>query len=85
MRTIFSTKIKTTSITEERLLELIRVLMSKYALSDNEILEQYIRIPFKPKKEYIMIRRFQNVNGGKFDICYYAQSSDISVDVSLSN
>jgi hypothetical protein len=85
MQTIFSTKVKTTNLTEERLLAFIRVLMSKYALSDNEILEQYIRIPFKPKKEYITIQRFQNVNGDELDISYYTQSSDISIDVSLSN
>lgn len=85
MQTIFATKIKTTSITEERLLTFIRVLMSKYALSDNEILEQYIRIPFKRKKEFITIQRFQRLNGNELDISYYSQSSDISVDVSLSN
>jgi hypothetical protein len=85
MQTVFSKKIKTTSITEERLLAFIRVLMAKYVLSDDQILEQYIRIPFKPKKEYITIQRFQNVNGGELDISYYTQSSDISVDVSLSN
>jgi hypothetical protein len=85
MQTIFSAKIKTTIITEERLLEFIRVLMAKYVLSDDEILEQYIRIPFKPKKEYVTIQRFQNVNGDELDISYYTQSSDLSVGVSLSN
>jgi hypothetical protein len=85
MQTIFSTKIKTTSITEQRLLEFIRVLMAKYVLSDDEILEQYIKIPFRPKKEYITIQRFQNVHGDELVISYYTQSSDMSVDVSLSN
>jgi hypothetical protein len=85
MQTIFSTKIKTTSISEKMLLEFIRVLMVKYVLSDDEIFEQCIRIPFRPKKEYIMIQRFQNVNGEEVDISYYSQSCDISVDISLSN
>jgi hypothetical protein len=83
-KTIFSTKIKTNSITEKKLVEFIQTLMAKYALSDNEILEQHVRIPFKPKKEYISIQRYQNIKGEIIDVSYYSQSSDISVEVFLT-
>lgn len=81
--TIFKKRVDTKYLTEKNLKEFIRILVSKYALSDDEILEQQLRIPFKKTKEYIEVRRKNNELGTPLAIYITAQVSDISVIVSL--
>lgn len=79
METIYKTKIKASHLPEKNLEEFIKILFCKYALSDNEILEQCLRQPFKKKKAYINIRRKNNSLGEPLSISFMAQVADISV------
>lgn len=83
LETLFRTKINAKYISEKRLIEFIRTLLSKYALSDEEILEQYLRIPFKMKKDYINIQRTNSRLGEPLSINFMTQIADISVTVQL--
>ncbi len=83
MKSIFETKINTKHISEKKLIELIRALLSKYALSDQKILKQYVRIPFKKKKDYFNIKRYQNSLDEPLSISFYAQIADISIAIRL--
>lgn len=82
-KSIFEAKINTKHISEKKLMELIRVLLSKYALADQEILEQYVRIPFKKKKGYFNIKRYQNTLDEPLLISFCAQIADISIAIWL--
>ena len=83
MQTIYKTKINTKHISEKNLIEFIRTLISKYALTDEEILEQYFTIPFKKKKNYINVLRTQSALNEPLSINFLAQVADISVTVRL--
>lgn len=86
MEVLFRKKIKTEHITEKNLIEFMRTLISKYALSDEEILEQYITIPFKKKKNYINIQKSSShVNEPLSIITFYEQVAGISVTASLTD
>jgi hypothetical protein len=80
---IFQTRVNTKHLSEKKLIEFIRILMSKYALSDDEILEQQLRIPFKKPKNYINIKRTNNKLGEPLNIDFSTQIADIYVSVSL--
>ena len=66
-------------------MEFIRILMSKYALSDTEILEQHLRIPFKKPKDYINIQRTNNKLGEAISINFSTQIADIYVSAWLTD
>lgn len=85
LKTIYKTKVKASHLPEKQIEEFIRVLLSKYALSDEEILEQCLRQPFKKKKNYIDIQRSNNALGKPLSIEFVAQSADISVCVWLTD
>ena len=82
-KTIYQTKIDTNQISEKNLIEFMKILLSKYVLSDDEILEHHIRIPFKKNKEYINVYRRNNALNEPLDINFYAQVADYSVSVNL--
>jgi hypothetical protein len=83
---IFRKKINTQHITEKNLIEFMRTLISKYALSDEEILEQYITIPFKKKKNNINIQRSSSyLNKPLSIVTFYEQVAGISVTASLTD
>lgn len=79
LKTIYKTKVKASHLPEKKLEEFIAILISKYALSDEEILEQCLRQPFKKKRNYIDIQRSNNSLGEPLSIEFMAQSADISV------
>lgn len=81
---IYHAKISTRHISERMLVEFIRTLISKYALSDGEILEQYARIPKKKRTDYINVIRTNSGLSEPLQINFSAQVADIYVDVSLS-
>lgn len=83
MEILYQKKVNTKYITEKNLIAFIRTLISKYALSDEEILEQYLTIPFKKKKNYINILRTQSHLNEPLLINFIAQVADISVTVQL--
>ena len=83
METLYQTKINARHISEKNLIEFIRTLISKYALSDVEILEQYLTIPFKKKKNYINILRTNSHLNEPLSINFIAQVADISVTAQL--
>jgi hypothetical protein len=82
---LFRKKISATHISEKNLVEFIRTLLSKYGLSDDEILEQYLSIPFKKKKDYINVHRGNNIIGEQLSIIFSAQIADISVTAQLKS
>jgi hypothetical protein len=83
---LFRKKINTKHITEKNLIEFMRILISKYALSDEEILEHYITIPFKKKKNNINIQRsISYLNKPLSIITFYEQVAGISVTASLTD
>ncbi len=84
LSTIFQTKVDTRHLTEKKLKEFIIVLISKYALSDDEILEQHLRVPFKKIKDYIQIQSENRKINNSLIINFSAQVADISVVVSLT-
>lgn len=79
--TLYETKVNIKILSEKNIFEFIRVLISKYALSDNEILEQHLRIPFKKSKDHIMIQRSNNRLGEPLSINFNSTNSGISVSV----
>lgn len=85
LSTLYKTRIDTRHISEKKLIEFIRVLMSKYALTDDEIMEQFKRVPFKSKKEYINITRTNTDLNEKLNICFTAQVADTCVDIWLTD
>ena len=85
LSTIYETKVNTKHLSESKLKEFIRVLISKYALSDDEILEHYLRIPFQSKNDYINIVRTQSKLGEPLTIEFKTQSADICVYAALSD
>jgi hypothetical protein len=85
LSTIYQTKINTKHLSEKKLIDFIRLLMSKYALSDDEILEHYIQLPFKTSKNYINITRTSSKLNEPLNINYMAQVGDISISAWLSD
>jgi len=84
LSTIFQTKVDTRHLTEKKLKEFIIVLISKYAFSDDEILEQHLRVLFKKTKDYIQIQSENRKINNSLIINFSAQVADISVVVSLT-
>ncbi len=86
MEVVFRKKINTEHITEKNLIEFMRTLISKYALSDEEILEQYITIPNRKKKNLINIQRSsRHLNEPLSIISFYEKVAGISVTASLTD
>ncbi|WP_062128019.1 hypothetical protein [Geofilum rubicundum] len=82
---LFQEKIKADHISETNLVAFIKSLISKYALSDKEILEQHLNIPFKTKKDYIEVTRTNSKIGEPLLISFSAHVADISVSVILKD
>jgi|SRR5690606_6688837 len=83
IKTLYSTEIPVSNIGENKLKELLRELLSRYALTDDEVTELYISIPFKKKKKYFDVIRCQNDVGEKPAISYMASASSISITATL--
>src|SRR5688572_17851352 len=83
--TIYQTKVSIKHLTEKKLIEFMKVLMSKYVLSDDEILEQYKRIPFKTTKDLIGIIRTNSKLNEPLSISFSAQLADISISAWLTD
>ena len=79
LSTLYQTEISTKHISEKKLAEFIKVLISKYALSDEEILQHYIQVPFKTKRDYINITRTNSKLNEPLRINFSATVADISV------
>jgi hypothetical protein len=58
--------------------------MSKYALSDDEILEQHSKLSKKKRTDYINIIRTNSGLNEPLQINFLAQVADTYIDVSLS-
>ena len=81
---ISSTIIHAGQITESKIEELLKVVYSKYILSDEEILATYARKNTKRYAGLIHYNRFQNRNqNNDIEITYLAQSSGISITIIL--
>ena len=52
LHTLYKTKIATTLISETNLSKFLNFILSKYALTNDEVLEELITIPLKKKKKY---------------------------------
>jgi hypothetical protein len=85
LETFFKTQVRASYLPEKNLEEFIRSIFCKYALSDGEILEECLRVPFKKKKEYVKIFRRNNSLGKPLSISFMAQVADISVQVWLTD
>lgn len=85
LSTIYEAKVSTKNLSEEKLKNFIITLMSKYALSDNEILEQHLRVPFKKTKCYINILRTNSGLGEPLMISFMTQVADISICATLTD
>lgn len=85
LSTLFETKINVRNISEKKLIEFIKTLVYKYALSDGEILEQYLQAPFNAKRNYIDIKRISNNLNEPLNISYITQVADISVHACMTN
>jgi len=85
LSTIYQTKVSSKHLSEKKLIEFIRVLMSKYALSNDEILEQHIRLPFKISKDYINVARTNSVLNEPLGINFMTQVADISISAWLTD
>lgn len=83
MKTLFSCDIDVSKITEQRLQELIRLLISKYALSNEEILQTCYNQNTKNFRNYIHIERSQSRLNEKLSIGYYCCSSNIDISIIL--
>lgn len=81
---LYQAQINTKHISERLLEQFIRTLISKYALSDNEIMEQHTRVPFKNKKDYISVVRTGCDLNEPLKINFSSQVADIYVDVCLT-
>ena len=82
-KVIYKAKRDESLISERKLIEFIKALLSKYALSDDEILEQFVRIPFKRKTDYIVVNKSISNLNELLSINYHAQLADYSITVSL--
>lgn len=82
---LFSAKVETSSISEKKLKELIDLLMVKYALSDSEILEKCMSVPFKRTNRYVQIERYQEAIYNELRIVFSSQICDIAVTACLSH
>jgi hypothetical protein len=83
MSVLYQSKVNVNHITEKKLIEFIKILISKYALSDDEVLETYMHVPFKPNVNYIKITRTNSGLNEPLRIMIAAQSADISVNAWL--
>lgn len=80
---VYEARVNINSITENELNGFMKTLLSKYCLTDDEILEQHLQIPFKKKKEYIKINRRSNKLAETLQISFDAQVADYSLTVCL--
>lgn len=62
---LFEAKVNVNHISEKRLQEFIQTLMAKYVLTPEEILEEYLAIPFKKRKKYVYITRYSQTAARK--------------------
>lgn len=85
LKTLFQAKINANHISEKKLVEFIRTLISKHALSNEEILEQHLKIPFTKRKDYIQIVRTNSNTNGNLQINFITQIADISIIAYLTN
>jgi len=85
LSTLYQTKVDTKYLSEDKLMEFIRILMSKYALSDDEILEQYLRRPFKKSVDFIQVVRTNSNLSEPLSINFTTQIADISVSAWLAD
>ncbi len=85
LTTIYQTKVSTKEMSEQKLIAFIRILLAKYALSDNEILKQHTRTYFAPKTESIAITRTQSDLDEPLNISFFVQVADVSICASLTN
>jgi hypothetical protein len=76
-------KVPETHLSEKRLKHFIQVMIAKYALTPQEILDEHIAIPFKHRKEYVTINRTNSLHNGKVSIIFFADSGGISVTAHL--
>ena len=79
LKTIYKTSINTKHISEKGLKSLIETLMAKYVLSDDEIVEEYLRIPFKKPIKYVQISRTSEFINEQLHITFMTQIADISI------
>jgi hypothetical protein len=85
IKTVYQTKIKANHISDKKLINLIRALMSKYSLSDEEIVEEHLNASTKRHKKYITVSRVAEKIGESLHIGFYSQSADISITAQLTN
>ena len=70
-------------ISDKNIAKYLKVLMYKYALDNNEILEEFMRRPFKKAKAYVNISETNQVINDYLHIVYSAHIADISIDITL--
>ena len=80
---LFQEKVDVKYLSEKNLNEFIHTLLCKYTLTDEEILEQFKRVPFAKKINYIAIHRTSNLLGEPLEINFLAQIADTCVSVWL--
>ena len=79
LKTLYETKVSVKHISEKRLMHFMQVLVYKYILTPDEILDEYKSIPFIKKKQYVHVLRSNEERDGKIKINFTADNSGISI------
>lgn len=83
--TLYSGKVKTTEISENKLIKFLETLLFKYALTDDEILKEFRTRKSAKHTRYLTIRRQNNKLGEPLSISFSGHIADINVDAWLSD
>lgn len=83
MDILFTTEVPCTILSEKSIVNLARTLVSKYALTDAEIVSQFISKTSKLSSCISEVNRFQSQLDEPLGIWYSVQVADISVDIAL--
>ena len=70
-------------MSEKSIQQFMRTMIAKYALSNQEILEQFIAVPFRGKTDLIQIIRSAPNLEQPLQIGFSTQVSDITMDALL--
>jgi hypothetical protein len=85
MKALYSNVIPVNHLKEPALKKLLFYLALKYALTDQEVTEQFLTIPFRKKTQYFDIQRRQSFKNEKIHISFSIEVSSVSVTATLIN
>jgi hypothetical protein len=83
MEIIFEGKVKATTMSENGVREFMKMMVAKYALTDQEILQENQLMPFEKKHSLISVNRSNSSLNDRLSIEFSFRSADITIETTL--